>query len=52
MTRHQGITNRSKAKSKTQESKARHPAFLQNPILYQHHFCLFLRPFRILHRRL
>ncbi|WP_210419205.1 hypothetical protein, partial [Bradyrhizobium sp. NAS80.1] len=37
---------------KTQESEVQHLAFLQNRILYQDQFCLFLRPIRILHGRL
>ncbi|WP_456779936.1 ribbon-helix-helix protein, CopG family [Bradyrhizobium sp. USDA 3315] len=47
--RRQGITNRPKAKPKTQESEVQHPAFLQNRILHQDQFCLFLRSIRILH---
>jgi hypothetical protein len=41
-----------KKNPKTQESEVQHLAFLQNATLYQDHFCLFLRPNRILHGRL
>jgi hypothetical protein len=41
-----------KQNPKTQESEVQHPAFLQNPILYQDQFRLFLRSIRILHGRL
>ncbi|MET4235884.1 hypothetical protein ABIA85_009199 [Bradyrhizobium sp. LA6.10] len=41
-----------KQNPKTQESEVQHPAFLQNRILHQDKFCLFLRSIRILHGRL
>ena len=40
ITRYQGITNRSKANPKTQESEAQRPAFLQNQMLDQYDFLL------------
>ncbi|MGA7428720.1 MAG: hypothetical protein WBX07_19355, partial [Rhodoplanes sp.] len=42
----------SNPKSKTQESQAENPAFLQKRILEKRHLCPPLSRFRILHRRL
>ena len=52
MTSRQGITNRSKAKSKNARNRGPTPRFPANRILYRDNFCLSLRPIRILHGRL
>ncbi|MET3267181.1 hypothetical protein ABIF38_008687 [Bradyrhizobium japonicum] len=51
MTSRQGITNRSKAKSKNARNRGPTPRFPANRILYRDNFCLSLRPICILHGR-